>query len=254
MLGDARFALGDDAEALTAYDRAIANGYFTAEDIANYTEAKKRAAARESAGEPSKKAADIQDSALKPMAAIGDRLTFGSYLGDGIEWRVLAAEDGRMLVIAEQILDARPYNDEPGQVTWETSTLRAWLNDEFYNETFSEAEKARILETNVLNGNNPNHGTPGGNDTLDRVFLLSLAEAVKYFRTDEDRATTLSAMYQWKRGANIDRNWMWWLRSPGRDSACAACVYPVGSIYEGDNVDYTESGVRPALWLIPQIQ
>ena len=43
MLGDARMELGSYIEALAAYDRAIANGYFTAESIANYAEAKVRA-------------------------------------------------------------------------------------------------------------------------------------------------------------------------------------------------------------------
>ncbi|MBP3696995.1 MAG: hypothetical protein J6J45_05560, partial [Clostridia bacterium] len=67
---------------------------------------------------------------------VGDYITFGSYEQDNdlsngkepIEWLVLDKQDGKVLVISKYALDAKPYNDEYVDVTWETCTLRSWLN------------------------------------------------------------------------------------------------------------------------------
>lgn len=198
--------------------------------------------------------------ASAPMRA-GDRLTFGCYQGEAIEWRVLAVEDDRALVISENILDAKPYNETDTQVTWETSMLRAWLNEDFYNAAFAEAEKARILETNVANLDNPDSHTQGESDTRDKVFLLSIDEAEQLFENDKDRRTmpTKYAIQQiiisgMKKEA-LDRcladfggHW-WWLRSPGQYDVTAARVLDVGSINEFGLADLGFGGVRPALWL-----
>ena len=187
-----------------------------------------------------------------PDPKVGDRLAFGSYQGEAIEWRVLAVEDNRMLVISEQILDARPYNEMRIGVTWETSTLRAWLNNYFYSAAFTEAEKARIAETIMINSNNSKYNTIGGNSTLDKVFLLSIEEADNYFSGDEDRRAK-GTSYTKTQGLIVYRDTemgRWWLRSPGYYPSYAACVSFVGTLFpEGYNVHNGAVGVRPALWL-----
>ena len=188
----------------------------------------------------------------EPVAKVGDRLTFGSYQDEAIEWRVLAVEDDRVLVISERMLDARPYNDKFISVTWETSTLRAWLNNDFYRAAFTEAEKARIVETTVMNSDNATYDTAGGNNTLDRVFLLRIEEAENYFSDDKERMAK-GTLYAEKQGLLVhndtETDW-WWLRSPGYYTVNAACVYNDGTLHpEGHIVNDDTVGVRPALWL-----
>jgi len=114
---------------------------------------------------------------------------FGSYEQDGnlsngsepIEWEILDAGENETLLLSRYVLDAQPYGAEDTGVTWENSTLRQWLNDDFYNAAFSDTEKAGIATTTVRTADNEVCGTPGGNDTQDKVFCLSLEEIGEYY-------------------------------------------------------------------------
>lgn len=118
---------------------------------------------------------------------VADIITFGSYPqeADGtvkpIEWQVLAVEDGKALLISLYGLDAKPYNSKWADVTWESCSLRTWLNEEFYQTAFQASEQQIIEATLVINQNNPIYAIPGWNDTRDKVFLLSLEEPLQYF-------------------------------------------------------------------------
>lgn len=67
-----------------------------------------------------------------------------------------------------------------------TERQRCWLNDKFYNTAFSEEEQAVVVNTNVVNEDNPFYNAEGGNDTADKVWLLSLGETERYFHIDRD--------------------------------------------------------------------
>ncbi|MDR2586789.1 MAG: DUF6273 domain-containing protein [Coriobacteriales bacterium] len=165
--------------------------------------------------------------------SVGDTVYFAD-----IYWWVLDVQDGRALLISQDILEERAYNDKLTEVTWETCSLRAYLNGEFLNIRFSEEEQARIALSTVASKDNPEYETPGGSVTEDKVFLLSIDEAKRYFASDSDRVAKYQGSDSW-----------WWLRSPGDDANRAARVYLDGSvILNGYGVDYG-SGVRPALWL-----
>jgi len=160
-----------------------------------------------------------------------------SAFSEDIGWRVLAVEDGRVQVVSEDIIDLRPYNDRNEDVTWEGCDLREWLNGGFY-DGLPEGMKEGALTIQVANAANPSYGTPGGNGTSDKVFLLSIGEAGQYFSNDDDRQAMCN-------GAG----WWWWLRSPGV-ARCAAFVGYDGSVNDGGgNVSNAKLGVRPALWL-----
>ena len=192
---------------------------------------------------------------------VGNFIFFGQYEQDGdltngaeaIEWQVLMVEEDRALVISRYGLDAKPYYEKLTSVTWETSTLRAWLNGEFYNSAFSSDEKGRIRQVTLKNPDNPSDGTKGGNDTTDRIFLLSIEEAEQYFADDEARKCR-STMYAIKNGAYLSKSdggttW-WWLRSPGRIDDYAARVFTAGNVNShGSTVDNTSGSARPAFWL-----
>ena len=98
----------------------------------------------------------------------------------GYTWQVLEIRDGEALLITRDIIDARAFDNDGKTNIWSKSSLRKWLNREFYSG-FSAEEKSRILSTNVVNNDNPWYGTDGGQDTVDNVFLLSIEEVVEYF-------------------------------------------------------------------------
>ncbi|MDR0491989.1 MAG: DUF6273 domain-containing protein, partial [Oscillospiraceae bacterium] len=109
-------------------------------------------------------------------AAVGDTIQFGQY-----DWFVLCVQGDKALILSDRVLAGRRYHDKNKDVTWAESDMRQYLNGQFYNNTFSKAEKALIAETENINESNQWYGTAGGVDTLDKVFLLSLEDVVKYF-------------------------------------------------------------------------
>ena len=197
-----------------------------------------------------------------------DCIYFGNYYQSNsstkepIKWRVLSVNGNDAFLLADQNLDAKPYNNKRANVTWATCTLRTWLNDTFLNMAFTSAEQAAIKNTTVVNDDNPKYGTEGGVNTTDKVYLLSIAEASNTaygfngeFHASETREAKNTA-YAKECGAST---WMgteyegdadWWLRSPGRLSDDASYVYFIGcGVYDGLEVIYDHFAVRPALHL-----
>ena len=200
---------------------------------------------------------------------VGSLMEFGGY-----NWHVLDVRDGRALIITENIVRARAYHNAPEDVTWATSDMRRYLNSEFY-ESFREADRARIAETVIINADNQWLGTPAGNDTTDKIFLLSIEEVVRYFGdsgmfargTDPNERVQgwvfdpdILGIYEWgihdqyssaRIAANAEGEVLWWwLRSPGMSALNVAGVFYEGYILL-TNILATSStgGVRPALWL-----
>ena len=196
----------------------------------------------------------------------GDTIKFGFYEQDNnttngkeeIEWIVLNVEGSKALVISKYALDFQQYNTSCTDVTWESCSLRKWMNNTFINEAFGSKHQELIPSVSVSADKNPNHSTNPGNATNDKVFLLSITEAEKYFTTDESRkcAPTAYAKAQgaytsdgYKTASGEATCW-WWLRSPGSNQNYAACVYYGGSVtYYGHYVNYDNDCVRPALWI-----
>ncbi len=191
-----------------------------------------------------------------------------------IEWLVLDydARNRRALLLSRYGLDAQKYNASYRGVTWEKCTLRGWLNGEFINKAFTLKEQSGIAVTLVDNGKGQGFDftavsrearkTVGGNNTEDRVFLLSCAEAGRYLGvtwedSDNMKPRTAPTAYAGKKGASASdgdetpdgaaAGW-WWLRSPGCNQDYAAQVSPDGSLsFRG--VNYADGCVRPALWI-----
>ena len=188
---------------------------------------------------------------------VGKTIEFGNYPQDKdgtekpIEWIVMKKEGNQVLLLSKYVLDAKPYNEEWEDVTWETSDIRQWLNNEFYTTAFNKTEKAKIQTSLIKNEDNSEYGTSGGNDTEDKVFLLSEKEAETLFSDEEERIAKATE-YAEKSGVDVNKEkaaW-WWLRSPGGYSDGAAVVSCSGWVYgSGDDVDNDSDGVRPALHL-----
>lgn len=195
---------------------------------------------------------------LLSKASVGDTVLFGVYEQDGnisngkedIEWIVLAKENGKLLVISKYALDCQKYNSSKMDTTWEECSLRAWMNGAFLNNAFSADEQSKIVATSVRANRNPKYSTDSGNTTTDKVFLLSITEAEKYFSSDSARQCKPTE-YAIANGAYVNTdtgNCRWWLRSPGNNQNNAANVNNDGSInYNGNNVNNDNDCVRPAL-------
>lgn len=199
-------------------------------------------------------------------ASVGDTITFGAYEQDNntsngkeaIEWTVLDKDGMSLLLISKQALDCQQYNTSYTDVTWESCSLRKWMNGTFLNKAFNAEEQAQIQNTTVSADKNPEYNTNPGNATTDKVFLLSINEVEKYFNSDEARkcAPTAYAKAQgaytsdiYKTASGAATCW-WWLRSPGDNQSSAATVNHDGSVYYlGYFVSYAHDAVRPALWI-----
>ncbi len=236
---------------------------------------------------------DSQDSSKSEKTKKNvEYVVFGSYEQDNddsngkepIEWMVLDENENGKLLISRYVLDRVEYNTEYTDVTWETCSLREWLNEDFLNSAFTAEEQAKIATANLVNADNAYYGVDGGNDTKDKIFCLSLDEMFKYFEFDhydessysycQDLIAPATSYAISNRAMNIaieqdvyDRflkdygyttdcvgmsGSYWWLRSPGLSGGYACTVTYDGCTgsMSGDHVDIDEYvGVRPALYI-----
>lgn len=144
---------------------------------------------------------------------VGDQIEFGVYeqdnnTGNGAEpvlWDVIGQDNTRYLLISHYVLDYMPFekddstivrlaNGEMGwDITWESSSIRQWLNSDFVDAVFDSEEKSHIVKVTNENidfvqsmGQEERYrsltGGFGGNDTEDSVFLLSTEDFIQYFK------------------------------------------------------------------------
>lgn len=198
-------------------------------------------------------------SLLLAKAIPGDMVFFGKYEQDydtsngkeDIEWLILDKKDDAVLVISKHVLEDKSFgrNDD----TWETCSLRKWLNADFINDAFSTAEQSKIQSTQVAADKNAHYSSVDpGNATMDKVFLLSGSEAWKYFTSDESRTADLYSSV-----SNDYRYDSWWLRTPGAAIGTdgknkrygATYVGSMGAISLSGDSGGATNGVRPAMWI-----
>lgn len=221
----------------------------------------------------------VKPTEAERSVGIGQTIRFGSYEQDNntsngkekIEWIVLAKENNKMLVISKFCLEAKAYNEKGGSATWEGSTLREWLNSSFLNSAFSEEEKNQISVTTVSPDNDPEYDTGLEKDTNDKIFLLSMKEAKKYFSSDDERMAKATAYAiasgpdmmtykheEWGESGNEkwDGNCFWWLRSPSYLNLLDIGRYTEMNVALQGNINIQGHGVandcntvRPAMWI-----
>ena len=231
--------------------------------------------------------ASAYPSALPDAVVPGDTITFGHYEQDNdtsngpeaITWKVLDVQDGKALIISEKILARvrhRYVEDGHGAVTWETSRVRQWLSEDFFDAAFSDEEKTAVYLTNVKSEPNPDYtDTDPGKDTQDYVFVLGLEQYDAYFADDGDlfdaiapytevarvgnpyakdelvRTAKYYPMNNAVRGnADGSAGW-WWLRTVGQDYAADGnFMMRVDAAGKADGVGSdADCGVRPAMWV-----
>ncbi len=211
-------------------------------------------------------ATTLQNPTMNGVVTTWDCIYFGNYYQNSttfkvpIKWRILSVEGDDAFLLADKNLDVQPYNEEYKQVTWETCTLRKWLNGTFLDTAFIAEEQAAIKDTTVVNDDNPAYGTEGGPDTIDKVYLLSIAEASNpaygfyhlfQLEASDTRVVknTLLVADKVKTDTGSEAT-NWWLRSPGTNIGhCAADVHHQGDGCEFGEAVYFKLRVRPVLHL-----
>lgn len=189
--------------------------------------------------------------------------TFGSYEQDGdssngkepIEWLVLDRDGDRALLLSKYALDYQSfmpfYEPVTEPYTWESCSLRRWLNGTFLNAAFSADEQQRLLTTTVITSPGSLHRENGPVTTEDRVFLLSNTEVYAYFASEAATAAEYTAYAlsenPWPGSAATPGPADWWLRTTdGYDHPDG--VYADGRVGEGARA-YEGEYVRPAIWI-----
>lgn len=207
----------------------------------------------------------LAETSLKP----GTVVLFGQYEQDNktengkepIEWIILEIQDEKAFLVSKYALDCLPFHEKAEDLTWENSSIRSWLNEEFYASAFVESEKLAIVQTAISNASEEGFTDYNPVDlsrtdlsrTNDRLFLLSYREVMHYFPGQNDRKI-IGSEYARSRGARFAGiisigigETDWWLRSPGKASRDAAFVNVYGSI-DTKKVS-TKQGIRPAVWV-----
>ncbi len=193
---------------------------------------------------------EVTNTIVEPLYTDnGDTITFGHYEQDNnltngkepIEWIVLEREGDKALIISKYSLDVKPFHNSDEDVKWEDSSLRKWLTNDFFYTAFNSDEIELIQETTIPE-----------NYIKEKIFLLNVEEAKKYFDSDKEREAKATE-YAKANGVYISDGveycW-WWLRSSGMDLQTAADVLKDGVVNtRGADVDNNYGTVRPALWI-----
>lgn len=214
-----------------------------------------------------------------------DYTTYHYFKYEPIKWRVLNKDNNDVFLLSDIALDDQRYNEKWATITWEKSSMRSWINGykasenqpeidysnkNFIDTAFSTAQKNAIKTTKVENRNNIHYGSAGqgGNDTSDKIFLLSEREvyntddAKKYGFVldgevyDEARrckcSTYAYAMGTWRNveDSEYNGNALWFLRSPGGSGyGDVTAVYDFGRVNSGGTSIFSDHSVRPAIHL-----
>ena len=185
----------------------------------------------------------LPERAKLPAPAPHERsFEMGSWGGEPILWRVLGVTEDHLFAISEYGLDRVEFNEDRGKGNdWETSDLKAWLEQTFLPQAFTPDERARI----------------------DEISCLTSLEAESCFADSRDRMCIPTEYavgrgvfdYEFDRGNDYDLPagtcaCHWWLRSSGWGTENAVNVGVEGLVFTlGWPVDSKITAVRPTLWV-----
>ena len=216
------------------------------------------------------------DSASMTYYRWKDNTSWHYFRYEPIKWRVLSTAGGQAFLQADLALDDQRYNNNYTNVTWETGSMRSWLNgygpeknepkmdyrsDSFLQDAFTSAGQQVIRTTEVENADNLEYGTEGGNHTTDKIFLLSEQEVygtkagsygfAEAYNTYDEARRRKSSTYAKAKGvwsSYSDGNCDWWLRTPGDYTKDTMKVFNNGYVDRYGRYVYSyDNGVCPAL-------
>ncbi len=201
----------------------------------------------------------LQDNTSNSLIK-GNVITLGTYEQDNnpsngpkpIEWIILSVEDNRILVASKYCLDYLPFKDGDmsRDLSWEHSTLRNWLNNDFFLNAFTVQEQEKIRTTTVSRSKNIQTNMEY-KETIDKIFILSYEEATSLFVVADERACEPTAYVKalTENSKYASKNY-WWLRTPGFGATQAAYIDSDGFLELINGIRLDERAlVRPAFWM-----
>ena len=182
-------------------------------------------------------------------ASVGEIVYFGTFEQDNkadngaesLAWVVLSKDEDKMLLLCRDAIATAQYNSEFSSTGWEQSSVRAWLNGEFLDGVFTEADSARLLPL-----------VDKGSTEGSKVFLLSAQEAESLLAERREFAAAVPSQAAEAQGAGLRANGAvcWWLRDSGFSPKYAAYVNSDGSVNtQGIYCDNRQFCLRPAIWV-----
>ncbi len=187
-----------------------------------------------------------------------------------LTWRVLDPDEG--YVMCNQIIDSQAYHNFMYKSSnecynskdctayasdWVTSSLRKWLNNDFYNTAFTSGEKAQI-GISPLENKSTKSSTYDSGDTSDKIFPISYNDA----RNSNYGFTSNRA--RWLKGTDYAKcqglsvissyggNSWWWLRSPDNSTNAKVVCYDGEVVYYSGGVYTASNGIVPAFKFNPK--
>ncbi len=188
---------------------------------------------------------------------------------DPIYWRILDLEKG--LILSETIVDSQPYSNTlyyANDYYWNnssytiyannyaTSSIRKWLNDDFYKTAFTSMQELKIKTTKLDNSAySSSYAMFDSVATNDKIFLLSWDEVLNtnYGFVSDSSAYDISRIakgsdYAKCQGLHAyDGADCWRLRSAGYLSENVCNVFNDGNVDRRYDVTFTSGGIRPAM-------
>ena len=177
-----------------------------------------------------------------------------------IRWRILYEDGEKALIVCDSIIDAMPFGKKGNSYAY--STVRYWLNSDFYSIAFTDIQRKLICATLLDNSDNlkgSDSEEPFSASTNDQIFLLSCTEVCKAeygfapAGTDDAARRLLTSDFARAKGVYMMTEsgyygvGTWWLRSYGFTSSQVCRVGP--GYVGGSEPNYQAGGVVPALWI-----
>lgn len=161
----------------------------------------------------------------------GDVVAFGK-----MHWIVLAKKNGAVCLMKLEGEKKLLYHSQEENITWEKCDVRKFLNTEYFEKHFTASEKEIILTTDVPAVRNAAYPTDAGNDTKDKIFILSSKEVKKYKKAIMSEGQN--------RGNNMR------LRTPGKEAITTEFVSGLGEVVEyGYPVNKPGALIHPVMWV-----
>lgn len=215
---------------------------------------------------------------LLKNAQIGDSVIYGydhlhykidDRLNGILKWKIIDICDNKALLLAEFRIGIESFDGyyDDGDIVgdyvknrneWEESCFRMYLNNDFLDGCFTSEEKNTILQTTVNNTGIPENELNGidipsyeeyieytGNDTQDKVFLLSFQEVLDYSVYDDFESDGILT--------RTNAVWNHWDSSISEGEQLSDIIYlNISRFGETSFEDYRygcNNNIRPAMWV-----
>ena len=162
-----------------------------------------------------------------------------------IRWRILSITDDKALLLCDSIIENKAYDAEKNN-SYENSDIRAWLNGDFYETAFDEAQRNIVVaegtedKVYLLSSGDLMNADFGFNASLSEYDEVRKLRTTDYVRANGAWMKTVAENYG---------NGSYWLCSPIEGSSNKAWrIDSAGAADEG-YVNHSHYGVVPALFI-----